>query len=607
MLPHGVSSLVAGYHYQILPFDLGRLDPPPRPRGGTQPLRNELGEVVVSEHGRPIKDFPGLPTVIRPDVSAFQVECWMRNYPDLRYIDIEARFPKGTPKWPRNEKNALNNRRRREVRDRYNIRDWSARYEKRPSRVLLELVDKLSDEQISLNTSWVVTPTHIHPPGLPAYTIPRNAYLDDGNSPHAPSLTIQNAKALLSRLKAKAITKGKANWRELDEDDLPREWFVRTGKRKLRTDDDDDDETRDSIVVQPTADESVTKDSSRATRAAEQEENHDFDSEEDTEPHLTNKKRRALARRPLQEHTFQAAETVTAPSAPSMSSEPVERGTVMVSFSALHSHFILLLILLQMSRNSPTTCVPPMSHYSQPNAYQILATTFTSIYQLPGETSDYHAQNHEPFYPQVGQAARPYHPSFAQPQINQGYNFVDPRLVEDHPQGMNSFRHGLDMQTNSRPFQNTFVGNAMQPAVTRNSFHLHGSWESAQLPRPQPAYAPTFPRSLHNVETAQRGTHSSVDRPRASGYYPDNNNDDWLEEATSRSQTEYEENRLVPSSSMPSRASYLVTTPSMPNLTGDFRPDGLKEDYDHRASIPTLMSEAASQQEAHEMFSSFRY
>ena len=264
----------------VPPAELGRLDPPVRIRGETKVQRDDLGQIIMNDNGVVVRDFPGLPITITPDVPALHVECWMRRHPDLRYVDLEARFPPGTPRWTRNERNALNNRRRREVRDRYGLRDWSGRYETRPTQVLLDAVSKLSDEQIALNTSWVVTPTHIHPPGFPSHRIPRQAYLDDGEIIHTASKEIQNAKALIAKLNAKARGQGKSSWRELEEKDLPREWFVRPGKRKRVAENLEEEREDPSTAFQG---------------AVKAEENKDSLEFEEIKPFDGNKKRRLIA------------------------------------------------------------------------------------------------------------------------------------------------------------------------------------------------------------------------------------------------------------------------------------------------------------------------
>ena len=173
----------------------------------------------------------------------------MRQYSDLKYGDIDTRFVSDDLRWTKKEKNALNNRRRREVRERYHVRDWSGRYADCVTKTLLEFVEDLSPEQVAHNTSWVVTPTGIHPPGLPTCKYPLDSYLEDG-APHTASKEIQNALELLTKLNKKARRQGKTNWRHLPEKDLPPRWFSRlAGTRKRKIEPDENEPEDDSQVV----------------------------------------------------------------------------------------------------------------------------------------------------------------------------------------------------------------------------------------------------------------------------------------------------------------------------------------------------------------------
>ena len=163
----------------------------------------------------------------------WQLETWFRQYPGLSYNDFVSRLPANTKKWSKQQRNALNNRRMREARRRYNSRDWSGRHFGTPSRTIIEFVSALTPDQVRLNTSWVVTPNGIHPPGLPHAILPLDFYIreEDGHD-HMPSKEIADAIALRDQLNNKAWANGNADWTKLAKADLPKEWFIRVKEKK---------------------------------------------------------------------------------------------------------------------------------------------------------------------------------------------------------------------------------------------------------------------------------------------------------------------------------------------------------------------------------------
>ena len=216
----------------IPPVDLGRLDPPPgRAEHSAVALKDDSGQLLAHTNGCVLRDFPGVPRVLQPNTHITQVESWMRAFPDFRYSDLQARFPPHLPAWTKHQSNAFNNRRRREVRDRYKVREFSGRYDGRVTRAVVQFVSGLTDEQIAHNTSWVVTPKGIHPPGWPKELSPLDTYLDNGY-PHQPSQEVRDARQALLRLNRIARDKGKSSWEQLDASEIPPLTF--NWKRKNR-------------------------------------------------------------------------------------------------------------------------------------------------------------------------------------------------------------------------------------------------------------------------------------------------------------------------------------------------------------------------------------
>ena len=238
------------------PPELGRLDPPagwatqPKP----EPLTNENGRIIIDRDGRPILDW-GIPRYISSNISIKRMEYWFRKHPRFSYHDIWARQPSWVPKPTLSEKNAVSNRRWREVRRPLRTRCFLSRSPgvtkvsgssacmmgvstAYTTRVLIhslfqemvEFVEGLTPQQLVKNTSWDITPDGIVEPGNARHILPLNYFCDNGLN-HVPSKEITDALAELSRLQGLAIQNGVDHWTQLHEKLLPHEWFMRRGKR----------------------------------------------------------------------------------------------------------------------------------------------------------------------------------------------------------------------------------------------------------------------------------------------------------------------------------------------------------------------------------------
>lgn len=151
-------------------------------------------------------------------------EAYFPLHPDMSYYHIWQRQPLGTPVPTTKQRNMMNDMRLRKARIPHNARRWT-RKRRYPPRILVELVEGLSQTQLLLNTTWIVTPRAIIQPGTDR-RLPLNIYLD-GHPAHTPSIEVRAALAQSHRLQALARSHHVAHWSELPRDLLPNAWFGR--------------------------------------------------------------------------------------------------------------------------------------------------------------------------------------------------------------------------------------------------------------------------------------------------------------------------------------------------------------------------------------------
>jgi hypothetical protein len=190
----------------------------------------ENGEVVNDSENKPIKDFPFLPRYLSSNMELFRYEAYFRMDPRLTYRDLWARMPSTAREFDLPKVRAIGMEITRKVRQRNNALCWDRKGHKLPRRNV-ELVDSLSQEQIELNTTWIVSSDGIRQPGqsptLPP--LPRNYFLAPGEIVHKMSVPLQNARKELRRLQKIAQRKGRDNWEDVPEDH-PYQWIIRRRK-----------------------------------------------------------------------------------------------------------------------------------------------------------------------------------------------------------------------------------------------------------------------------------------------------------------------------------------------------------------------------------------
>ena len=213
---------------------LGRLDPP-REWHTSDRVPNikdpATGRDILDPNGVPIPDYQFLPRYLSSNLEWFRVEAYFREHKDMSYYHIWQRQPLGTPMPTLKERNSMNNMRLRKARRPYNARCWTKKGQY-PPKILVELVEGLSQTQLLLNTTWVVTPNAIKQPGVDRF-LPLTMYLD-GYPAHTPSAEVRAALAESHRLQALANTHNVSHWSELPKHLLPRAWFGRTRNQQAQ-------------------------------------------------------------------------------------------------------------------------------------------------------------------------------------------------------------------------------------------------------------------------------------------------------------------------------------------------------------------------------------
>jgi hypothetical protein len=126
--PNDVTSYLASQaHWSAtnLPEILGRLDPPPGWSTAPKPQQLVENGRKVFRDKKAILDYDIPRYIASPgELESWRIEAWFRTHRGLSYDDIWARQPSWVPKPTNTQKNALNQRRLREVRKPLNARAW---------------------------------------------------------------------------------------------------------------------------------------------------------------------------------------------------------------------------------------------------------------------------------------------------------------------------------------------------------------------------------------------------------------------------------------------------------------------------------------------------
>lgn len=110
-----------------LPTILGQLDPPPGWSTVPRPQQLQENGQKVFRDDKPIWAYDIPRYIASPaNLEIWRIEAWFRTHRTLSYDDIWARQPSWVPKPTKAQKNALNQKRLREVRKPLNSRAWVA-------------------------------------------------------------------------------------------------------------------------------------------------------------------------------------------------------------------------------------------------------------------------------------------------------------------------------------------------------------------------------------------------------------------------------------------------------------------------------------------------
>ena len=219
-----------GWSAAHVPPIFGFLDPPPEWDHPTHisPLRDAFGRVLPPVNGTEIRGFPFLPRQLPEMIEPWEMEWYFRQSYQLTYDDLRSRQTPGLGALTSKQKNALNNQRQRQGRLPYNSRSWSNKYYGRPTKVLLELVDNLSQLQIDWNTTWTWIPGGgWHQPSNEKNRVPVHHFLLSNTWPHDPSQEVVDAQSTLTHLRARAAQHGLGSWKHLPKALLPSDWSMR--------------------------------------------------------------------------------------------------------------------------------------------------------------------------------------------------------------------------------------------------------------------------------------------------------------------------------------------------------------------------------------------
>ena len=241
---------------------LGQLDPPTGwydlPAPG--PLLNPVTGIPEKGHnGEVLRDFPFLPREFSCSVMEMDprdIEVYFRMHPKLSYKDLGSRQPSGCLELVYKLTDQLNNRRLRKARRPYNARVWR-KNTGQPAKVLIEQVEKLTDNMLKKNCNWIITPRGIQDPDNLSIFLPLDYFLENGVE-HTPHEDVLNAISESKRLKALAAGQGHGHWREIpmvaSEDGKATKWLgrhVKGTKRKSQNPNESEAEHDDSVRTKP--------------------------------------------------------------------------------------------------------------------------------------------------------------------------------------------------------------------------------------------------------------------------------------------------------------------------------------------------------------------
>lgn len=224
-----------GWNLENPPSILGRLEPPSwyaqgqRPDGAVHNLRNQKDKLVRGTFGGFIRSVK-LPLYIKAHVDPVVLEAWFRMDSSTTYSDIRNRqHEDAVPYYNGKRDTALANNscsyaRQHEARIPLGILVWTSNTNRRRGHVrrsTIEQLGEVTEEQIALNTNWVVTPGGIHPPTNPYKLYPRDYFLGRGRRhPHRASEYLTEILECRWRLRKAAALHNVDHWRQLSPDFL---------------------------------------------------------------------------------------------------------------------------------------------------------------------------------------------------------------------------------------------------------------------------------------------------------------------------------------------------------------------------------------------------
>ncbi len=219
-----------------LPVILGQLEPHNNwlnpPMSPIPDLLDDNGQPLQDVRGETVRDFWFLPRHLASwkFLEEWRAEAYFRLDRRLTYKDLWARMVPGTDFGLHN---SFNNRRARNVRGPLNMLSWEPR--QTSSRVMVEVLENLTPQHLSHNTSWDVLPQGIaqprngtrYPGLLSTGLLPLNYFIQGRQNVHFPSPRVVESLAELARLQDLANDQGLQHWSELDPSYQNPSWWTR--------------------------------------------------------------------------------------------------------------------------------------------------------------------------------------------------------------------------------------------------------------------------------------------------------------------------------------------------------------------------------------------
>ncbi|MCJ1393428.1 hypothetical protein MMC18_006302 [Xylographa bjoerkii] len=222
----------AGWSEDSLPLIIGQLDPQASRSQmlGWVPTLVENGQNVLDTEGQAVRDFQFLPRHLSSNLEWFRYEAYLRMDPRLRYRDLWARMPRGTPKL---DVNSINNHRIRGIRRDNHARCWDRKGPKAPKADVMAS-QHWGQAQLDANTTWEITLQGIRH-GNSGVFLPNNTFLDHNTLRHSPSQQVQDAITTRQRLEAAALVAGLAAISDLPRTLQPTSWYSRVRNKMSET------------------------------------------------------------------------------------------------------------------------------------------------------------------------------------------------------------------------------------------------------------------------------------------------------------------------------------------------------------------------------------